>query len=436
MIAPVPEDIARAIAERWYPLRPHAEQIRLCQSTARYRIVAAGRRSGKTERAKRHIVRRAMAVPGHYFLAAPTRDQVRSIFWDDLKTMTMSGLFETRPYESRLTIPMPNGSHIHLIGLDRPQRMEGISWTGGIVDEIADVRDDAWGKHISPALDTVDPRRPNLRAWCWLIGVPDGLGQFYELFQRAKTLPDWETFTWPSSDILPPDVIESAKRSLSAQQYRQEYEASFEGSSGRIYPDYGDANTTTETILPHEQLHWTHDFNYTPLSSCVVVVRGDGVLILDEIILRSAVARQSAMEFCEKFSTHKNRAIKLYGDPSGKAGEKHAQASDYTEIEGVLRANRWSVERCVATAAPAIKDRQNAVRAMILTADGQIRLRVNPDKAPWSHRGLLRTELKPGSSFLETECDAQHITTAIGYFIHHDYAASRAPAPAATWRAA
>lgn len=414
----------RRESARWYPLIDIPEQVRLRDEKKRFKLVPAGRRSGKTERFKRELAYQAMTNPNElYFAAAPTFTQVKKIFWDDLKLLTFSSAHEKRPSESDLKIYMPNGSEIHLIGLDKPERFEGIPWTGGGIDEIADVKPSAWEANIFPALNTVNPTRPDYRAWCWLTGVPDGLNHYYDLCEYAKTSgdPDWGVYHWKSADILPLDVIEAAKRVMSAQQYRQEFEASFETATGRIYPDYSEANYTTEEIKPHEQLLWFHDFNYTPMSSGIGVRRGDSVYCLDEIILISAIALQSAMEFVERYKNHQNKHVLMYGDPAGRAGEKHGHASDYTEMEKYLRANGWTVSRRVKNAAPSIKDRQNAVRAKIKNAAGEHSLFVNTKKCVYTHKGLATVQLKEGSSFQENETEYQHITTAIGYMIDYDF---------------
>jgi hypothetical protein len=205
---------------------------------------------------------------------------------------------------------------------------------------------------------------------------------------------------------------------MSAKQYRQEFEASFETATGRIYEDYSEANITDAVIHPHEQLHWTHDQNFTPLSSAVGVIRDDCLYLLDEIVLSSAISRQSADEFVEKFKDHKNKQVKLYGDPAGRAGEKHGHKSDYSEIKDVLRRNGWEVTDKVKRKHPAIKDRQNYVRARILNAAGDVRLFVNPKTAPWCHKGLSTVQLMEGSTFQEDQRNKyQHITTAIGYMV-------------------
>lgn len=108
----------------------------------------------------------------------------------------------------------------------------------------------------------------------------------------------------------------------------------------------------------------------------------------------------------------------IYGDPAGRAGEKHGHASDYTDMEGVLKANGWTFTRKVKLAAPAIKDRQNAVRARICSADGARTLFINPTTAKWCDKGLATVQLQDGSTFQEDQKNKyQHITTAIGYCV-------------------
>src|SRR5690349_20851433 len=87
-------NVSAELTPRWYPLVPHPEHMRLINSPARFKVVPAGRRSGKTERANRNLVIQAFreSLQGtwmdyRYFAAAPTRDQARGIFWSDLKAL-------------------------------------------------------------------------------------------------------------------------------------------------------------------------------------------------------------------------------------------------------------------------------------------------------------------------------------------------------------
>lgn len=422
-LSAVEGNIARDLAEWNTPLIKHPVQERLVAERRRFKVVPAGRRSGKTLKAKRNLAREAMRVPGLYFAAAPTREHAKKIFWEDLKRLCFCSVLPRKPSESELMIYLPNGSVIVLVGLDKPERIEGIAWMGGVVDEIADVKEDAWEKHISPALDTLHPHDPNYKAWCWLIGVPDGLNHYYELAEYARTSGDdeWGFYTWFSVDILGEERIAKARQRMSAKQFRQEYEASFETASGKIYEDYSDANHTTEQIAKHEQLLWAHDFNFTPMSSVICTRRANTLYALDEIVLESAVAKQAALEFVEKYKDHENRNLVLYGDPAGKAGEKHGHPSDYVEIEKVLKDYGWRVERRVKSAAPSIKERQNAVRAKICNAANERTLYINPKFAKYMHKGLATVQLKGGSTFQEKESKYQHITTALGYLIEREW---------------
>jgi len=209
---------------------------------------------------------------------------------------------------------------------------------------------------------------------------------------------------------------------MSGKQFRQEYEASFETVSGRIYEDYSSDNYTNETIKSHEEICYFCDFNYTPMSHGIGVVRDDSVYVLDEIILQSAVGEHNALEFVERYKDHKNKRIRLYGDQSGRNGEKHSIDSEYITMERVFKEHGWTVDRRVQSKNPSIKDSQNAVRALIKNAEGIRRLFVNPTKASWMDSGLATVTVKQGSSFLEDDKnDKQHITTALRYFINYEW---------------
>jgi hypothetical protein len=113
------------LTARWTQLKPHPEQIRLINSPARFKVVPAGRRSGKTERAKRNLIIQALKESSQgewldyrYFAAAPTRDQAKAIWWSDLKAMVPAWMREGRSRESDLTIRLITGAGIVVVGLD------------------------------------------------------------------------------------------------------------------------------------------------------------------------------------------------------------------------------------------------------------------------------------------------------------------------------
>lgn len=185
----------------------------------------------------------------------------------------------------------------------------------------------------------------------------------------------------------------------------------------RVYGDYSTENHAPVGInvdLGH--IIWTHDFNFTPLSSAILQRDGDNIYVVDEIILKSAVAKQTAFEFCERFKDYKKLPVYIYGDASGHIGEKHGHQSDYMEIADILRKAGFRVIMKVPRSNGPIKDSQNSLRAKICDALGNRTFFVNSKNCNYVDRGLQTLQLKEGSTFQEEDTDFQHITTALRYY--------------------
>ena len=181
-------------------------------------------------------------------------------------------------------------------------------------------------ENIFAALNTVNPLDPDYRPWCWLLGVPDGLNHYYDLCQMAESgaNPDYKVFHWESAEILPADVIEAIETvNVRKNNSIRNSRASFETASDRIYEDYSKANLTNATIEPHEQLLWYHDFNFTPLSSGIRVVRDkDHVYLFRRNSFDIGYIAPICTGVCRKNTKiTKNRHVLIYGDPAGRAGE-------------------------------------------------------------------------------------------------------------------
>ena len=132
--------------------------------------------------------------------------------------------------ESNLIISLINGSEIHVLGMDKPERVEGSPWDHGILDEIGNMKEETWGEHVRPALS-------DRNGTCDFIGVPEGRNHYYDLYNDALAddTGTWGVWHWLSADILPPEEIEQARRDLDQLTYEQEYEGSFVSFTGRAY---------------------------------------------------------------------------------------------------------------------------------------------------------------------------------------------------------
>lgn len=424
MSAPSPQE---ALTPRWYQLRPHPVQHRLVISKARFKVVPAGRRSGKTERAKRNIVRQALLEDrwpdARFFAAAPTRDQAKQIYWQDLKRMVPSWALAETPRESELMIRMVNGAEIWVVGMDRPERIEGRSWNGGVLDEMANMRPTAWQANVRPALS-------DRQGWCWMIGVPEGRGEYHELFKRAQadTSGEWAAFHWVSADILPPAEIEAARRDMDELTFQQEMEASFVSFAGRAYYAFDEQTHCARLAYdPRAALNFCFDFNISPGVAAVVqdqrLPNGlDGTAVIGEVFIpNNSNTERVCDRLIKDWGSHPGRVV-CYGDATGGAlGSAKVAGSDWELIRRKLRpvfGERLILD--VPAANPPERTRVNAVNTRLRSASGEIRLMVDLAKAPNVVRDLEGvTVLEGGSGEIDKRKSPQlsHISDAIGYLI-------------------
>jgi hypothetical protein len=434
------------LTPRWTPLRPHPEQIRLITSNARFKVVPAGRRSGKTERAKRNLIIQALRESAEgkwsdyrYFAAAPTREQSKNIWWQDLKALIPKHLLGGPIRESELTIRLVTGAEIVVVGLDRPQRLEGRAWCGGVIDEIANVRPGAWGENIRPAL-------ADRRGWCWLIGVPEGRGEYFDMYNYAISGedPDWQGFHWVSADILPPEEIESARRTLDPLVFQQEMEASFVTFEGRAYyPFLRSSHCAPLQYNPRAPLIIALDFNVEPGVAAImqemVLPNGlEGTGVISEVhILRNSTTPAVCRRIVQDFGNHPG-AVRIYGDATGGArGSARVLGSDWdlvkAELQPVFR-DRLSFR--IPNANPPERSRVNAVNSRLMSASGEIRMMVDPQRAPNVVRDLEGVRLlKGGSGEIDKRADPalSHISDAAGYYLVREFPIVRATGGMVRW---
>lgn len=352
-------------------------------SPHRFNVVPAGRRSGKTEIAKRRLwlalLKGSAFGPPRLFAAAPTRDQAKKIYWDDLKRMAPRFMLDGEPRESDLIIRVQGGGELHVVGMDKPERIEGQPWDGGVLDEYANMKEEAWAANVRPALS-------DRRGWCDLIGVPEGRNHYYEKWLAAKEMmatagdaSEWGAFTWLSSSVLPESEVDAARRDLDPRTYRQEYEASFEGYSGVVYYAFDRAfNVRPCEYRPELPLHVGMDFNINPMSATVHQLHGDGAAAVDhqvaEVVLDTSNTDEMADHLMRVYSRGGDVShITVYPDPAGH--QRRTSAQGRTDIS-ILRSRGFNV--VALSSHPKVRDRVNCGNARYCNAAGERRSFIDP----------------------------------------------------------
>ena len=408
------------LPDRWTPLRHHPEQHRLANSTARWRVVAAGRRSGKTEMAKRKLVMAALDPPKvstpTYIAAAPTRDQAKRIWWDDIKALSPKQWIRDVS-ESELTVHYRTGSRLMVVGLDRPHRLEGIAIDGAVIDEIDECKPNVWTSSLRPALSTAG--RPG---WCWFIGRPKGRRLLYDLFQQGGKVPDWEAFSWTSGDIIGHEEVEAARRDLDPRSFAQEYEAAFLNPTGLVYYAFArEKHIEPVTYQPTLPLVFCFDFNVAPGSAVVVQEQGDRTCVIGEVHIPDDSRTDLVCERLRTMYHGHTGDVAIYGDPSGNQRRTSAQSNDWDIVRMELRKGFQRILDRVTRSAPPIVDSVNSVNARMLNAAGAVRFAINSTAAPQTLRDLESVawnEDKDHRDIDKADAKRTHWSDALRYYIH------------------
>ena len=209
----------------------HPAQMEILNSEARFKVVAAGRRFGKSRLAAWLLLIKALQSDSKdVFYIGPTFQQSKDIMWAMLKEMGQDLIVAA--HENTAVLTLVNGRKIYLKGSDRPDTLRGVGLAYVVLDEYASMKPNVWEQIIRPTLADV-------RGGAMFIGTPAGKNHFYDVYNDAMKLDDWEAFQFNSIDnpFIPEDEIEAARDSMSTMSFRQEFEASFETFSGGVFKE-------------------------------------------------------------------------------------------------------------------------------------------------------------------------------------------------------
>lgn len=224
-----------------YGPRPHQQRVH--RTLKRFNVLVAHRRFGKTVCCVNELVHGALSCQlkdPRYAYVAPLRNQAKDVAWEYIKSYTRA-IPGYEANESELRVDLPGGRRIRLYGADNPDQLRGLYLDGVVFDEFAQMQPRIWSEVVRPAL--VDRG-----GWAIFIGTPMGRNAFCELYEAALTdaSGDWHAMMFKASEtgIVPAAELEAAKRSMTEDQFAQEFECSFEAAIAGAY--YGRMMTQAE----------------------------------------------------------------------------------------------------------------------------------------------------------------------------------------------
>lgn len=403
-------------------LHLHRGQSEVLRSKRRFKVVVAGRRWGKTQTAKTSIITAASIKEQIVWYVAPTYRMARSIMWRELlRSIPRNWIVKSN--ETSMTLFLRNGSIIECKGADKPDTLRGVALDHLVIDEAQDIRKETWYEVLRATLASTGGS-------AMIIGTPKGYNWFHAVYllgqrediyvdkqgrRRTNIWKSWQ-FTTEMSPYIAPSEIASARDDLDPRTFRQEFQASFETMSGRVYYGFDRKTHIKECAFNPKLPIWVgQDFNIDPMSSVIMQPQLDGsVWIIDEAILQGSNTEETADEIQRRYYRYKNQ-VTFYPDPAGN-NRSHARGESDLDIlrEAGFKKIRYKRKH------PPVADRVNAVNRMLQSAEGTIRLFVDP-KCRKVIEALEQTVYKEGSRDVDKTKGVEHPADALGYCIHYEF---------------
>lgn len=210
--------------------RPHAAQLPIYNSKARFITARCGRRFGKS---KLIPVKRLNVMlnggPVAYF--APTYKMLKH-FWRETKLLLAPVTSHVSTQDHRLELI--GGGSYDMWSLDNPDAARGQKYGAADVDEAAMISEleEAYNAVIRPTLADYEGQ-------CGFYSTPKGLNYFHTLCARGAdaAFPEWAEFHFPTSanPYIKASEIEQARQELPEMVFKQEYLAEFIQGEGAVF---------------------------------------------------------------------------------------------------------------------------------------------------------------------------------------------------------
>lgn len=211
---------------------PGQEEIR--QSDARFRIIACGRRWGKTKLAAHELFEESFESPDtlNWWVAPDYR--VADIGYEKVKSIIPEGFIRDIKRSKPKRIDLENDSKIEFRSAGKEDGLVGEGINFLVIDECSMVPERAWKKEMRPTLSDTMGRMLG-------ISTPSGRNWFYDYFKRGQSddpeyddVASWQASTYDNPHV-PNSEVDAAKRELPERIFRQEYLAEFIDDSGGVF---------------------------------------------------------------------------------------------------------------------------------------------------------------------------------------------------------
>ena len=207
---------------------PHAGQKEVHNSDARFKVLSAGRRWGKTRLGVNECLD-AASKGGRAWWVSPSY-KTSEVGWRPLRQLARRIPGAEVKLVDR-SVALPGGGFVAVRSADNPDSLRGEGLDFVVMDECAFMQREAWTEAIRPALSDRLGR-------ALFISTPKGRNWFWEIYQRGVQGEEgWQAWTFPTAanPFIQASEIEAARRDLPEIIFRQEYLAEFVDDQGGVF---------------------------------------------------------------------------------------------------------------------------------------------------------------------------------------------------------
>ncbi len=408
------EPEARDIECRDIEYRPLPSQRRFHESGARFKGFSGPIGSGKSQALCQEAIKLSYQNPGRTgLIGAPTYPMLRDA--------TVAALLEVLarneiPHEvnraENFLVMKETRSKILFRAVEEFERLRGsnLAWFG--LDELTYTSEEAWLRLEGRLRDPKAARLCGFAVW-----TPKGYDWVYERFV-AEHIDGYEVVAaqaFENRHLLDrvPDYYERLKSSYDARFYQQEVLGQYlHLHAGRVYYAFEREKNVAEVKVDRNRaLLWALDFNVDPMCSVVAQVEGEGVVVLDEIVLSRSTTQQACEEFQNRFPEH-CAGLKVYADASG-AHMQTTGISDLGVLKKFFRSGEYGVvDFKVPRSNPAVRD-----RVMVVNVAFE-RMKIDP-RCKELIKDLEQVAYKENTQVIDKDRDPRrtHLSDALGYLV-------------------
>jgi hypothetical protein len=337
---------------------PNPAQAPIHKDITRNRVVAAGRRCGKSTAGGHELTPEAyrayfnkkqledLGIRMEFWIVGPNYTDAEKefrTFYNDIKKLKMpmdrpgtyydarSGNMALSLWEGRFIVNAKSAAH--------PESLVGEGLFGVIMAEAAKQKASVWTKYVRPTL-------ADFNGWALFNSTPEGKNWFYDLWVKGQDPEDkeWSSHRYPSwfnTKVFPggrrdPEIL-SLEKDLTPEAFSQEIGAQFSEYVGRVFKAWDEEkHVRTLRYDPALPVYIATDYGWTNpnVALFIQVDHWDNVYVIAEYYERGRTDEEFADDLLARFPDLVDKARHLYPDPEDPKASNTLARKLRVQIQG------------------------------------------------------------------------------------------------------